>query len=187
MFIGTIDGFERRIELDSANGVFAEIIPDNNLQPVNFFLNEKFFSAPPAFAEVYLMDGDALINIREYGAKDVKLNVVCQTRFCGNLITVFSQGGVYLSAEGEEYDLSPLPLAFADAGTEVKTLAGREVLAIRSNDPPAKKDIFEPRRERGVRRNAESYRRVRDLHRGESGVRICVRRRTPYADREQDG
>lgn len=133
MFIGTIDGFERRIELDPANGVFAEIIPDNNLQPVNFFLNEKFFSSPPAFAEVYLMDGDALINIREYGAKDVKLNVVCQTRFCGNLITVFSQGGVYLSAEGEEYDLSPLPLAFADAGTEVKTLAGREVLAIKSN------------------------------------------------------
>lgn len=130
MFIGSIDGFERRIELDPADGVFAEIIPDNNLQPVNFFLNEKFFSSPPPFADVYLMEGDALIRIKEYGVKDVKLSVIYQTRFAGNLVTVFSQGGIYLSVEGAEYELSPLPLSFARLRAEVKTVSGREVLAL---------------------------------------------------------
>lgn len=130
LFIGAIDNFERRIELNPSDGVFAEIIPDNNLQPVNFFLNEKFFASPPPFADVYLMDGDALIRIKEFGVKDVKLSVIYQTRFAGNLVTVFSQGGIYLSVEGAEYDLSPIPLSFTRLHAEVKTVSGREVLAL---------------------------------------------------------
>lgn len=134
MFIGTIDCFERRLELDPADGVFAEIVPGNNLQPVNFFLNEEFFSDPPPFADVYRMQGDALINIREYGVKDVKLAVIYQTRFYGSLITVFSQGGIYLSSEGTEYEMSALPSAFSSLTAEVKALAGREVLVLRGGD-----------------------------------------------------
>ncbi|MDE6001314.1 MAG: hypothetical protein K2G96_03215, partial [Clostridia bacterium] len=95
-----------------------------------FFLDEKFFAEPPDFADVYLMDGDALIYMREYERKDVKLSVIYQTRFCGNLITVFSQGGVYLSAEGAEYSLTPLPLSFLQCRAEEKQLAGRAVLVL---------------------------------------------------------
>ena len=130
MYIGTIDGFERHIELDPEDGVLAEIVPCDNLQPLNFFLEEKFFKTPPKFADVYLTEGDALIFIREYAVKDVKLDIIYQTRFYGNLITIFSQGGVYLSAEGAEYSLSPLPLCFSSVRAERQTLAGREVLAI---------------------------------------------------------
>lgn len=130
LFVGSIDAFERHIELDPADGVLAEIVPGDNLQPVNFFLDEKFFAAPPDFADVYLMDGDALIYLREYGRKDVKLKVIFQTRFCGSLITVFSQGGAYLSAEGAEYSLTPLPLSFLQCRAEEKQLAGRDVLAL---------------------------------------------------------
>lgn len=130
LYVGGIDTFERHVELDPADRVLAEIVPGNNLQPVNFFLDEKFFTEPPSFADVYLLEGDALVYLREYERKDVKLEMIFQTRFCGNLITVFSQGGVYLSAEGAEYSLTPLPSAFLQCRTEEKQLAGREVLAL---------------------------------------------------------
>ena len=130
IYIGTIDGFERRIELDPNDKIFAEIVPDNNLQGVNFFLDEKFFTCPPPFCDVYCTEGDYLIYIREYEPKGGKIEVLYQTRFCGNLVTLFAQGGIYLSIEGTEYLLEPLPQAFAKFTAETHTLAGREVLAI---------------------------------------------------------
>lgn len=130
IFVGTIDGFERHIELETEDNVFAEIVPDDNLQSVNFFLNGEFFKNPPPFADVYLMDGDALVFIREYFSKDVRLKVIYQTRFCGNLVTVFSQGGVYLSVEGREYSLTPLPLSFMNTSAEQKSINGKDVLAL---------------------------------------------------------
>ena len=130
MYIGAIDGFERHIELDPKDRVFAEIIPDENLQPLNFFLDEKFFTSPPSFCDLYTMDGDSLIYIREYEAKGGKIEVLYQTRFGGNLVTVFAQGGLYLSVDGAEYSLTPLPQSFAKFTAETFTLAGREVLAL---------------------------------------------------------
>lgn len=130
LYLGTIDYFERHVELTPADGVLAEIIPAGNAQPINFFLDENFFKQPPEFADVYLADGDAFVFIREYASKDVKLNVVYQTRFCGNLITVFSQGGVNLSCEGQEYTLIPLPQQFTALTAQEQTLNGRQVLAL---------------------------------------------------------
>ncbi|MDE7453061.1 MAG: hypothetical protein K2N22_01480 [Clostridia bacterium] len=130
LYVGYIDNFERHIELDPADKVLAEIVPGENLQGVNFFLDEKFFADPPEFADVYLLENDALVFIREYDRKDVKLSVIYQTRFCGNLITVFSQGGVYLSCEGAEYTLTPLPVQFMKCRAEEEKLAGRDVLAL---------------------------------------------------------
>lgn len=130
MFVGTIDGFERHIELDVKDRVFAEIIPDENLNGLNFFLDEKFFKDPPPFCDVYLLDGDALIYIREYAVKDGKIEVLHQTRFAGNLITVFAQGGIYLSIDGAEFSLTPLPLSFKNFTANIFTLAGRDVYAL---------------------------------------------------------
>ncbi|MDE7439169.1 MAG: hypothetical protein K2N23_01485 [Clostridia bacterium] len=130
MYIGAIDGFERHIELDPKDRVFAEIIPDENLHGINFFLDEKFFKSPPSFCDLYLLEGDALIYIREYAEKDAKIEVLHQTRFCGNLITIFAQAGLYLSIDGVEYSLTPLPSSFRKFTAETYTLAGREVFAI---------------------------------------------------------
>ena len=130
MYIGTVDGFERHIELDLNDRVFAEFIPDENLNGLNFFLDEKFFKNPPGFCDVYRIDGDALIYIREYSSKDNKIEVIHQRRFENCLITVFSQGGVYLSVEGAEYSLTPLPASFKNLIAEQYTLAGREVYAL---------------------------------------------------------
>lgn len=131
MYIGTVDGFERRIELNPSDSVFAEITPGDNLQSVNFFMNEKFFTNPPDFIDLYLAENDAFVYVREYAPKDVKIEVIYQTRFNGNLVTIFRQGGIYLSCEGKEYELSPLPQSFASAAAEVNTIAGYEVLTIR--------------------------------------------------------
>lgn len=130
LFVGGLDLFERHIEMDLADSVLAEIVPGENLQPVNFFINEKLLFDPPPYMDIYLMDGEALIYIREYGNKNVALSVINQTRFCGNLITVFAQGGVFISIEGEEYSLIPLSPKFFGARFEEKTLAGLPVLAV---------------------------------------------------------
>lgn len=130
LYVGGIDTFERHIEIDLSDSVLAEIVPGENLQPVNFFINEKLLFEPPAFMDVYLMDGETLIFIKEYGNKSVNLSVIAQTRFCGNLVTLFSQGGLYLSVEGAEYSLIPLPAKFAGAKFSERQIGGFPVLAI---------------------------------------------------------
>ena len=134
IYLGTIDVFERHIELDPNDGVLAEIVPDGNLQPLNFFLNEKFFKSPPKFADVYKTDGDAIVYIREYAAKDISISVIFQTRFAGNLITAFTQGNLYLSIEGADYSLTQLPTQFINLKAEVKQLSGRGVLALSADN-----------------------------------------------------
>ena len=132
LYVGGIDLFERHIEIDLSDNVLAEIVPGENLQSVNFFINEKLLSSPPDFMDVYLMDGEALIYIRAYGNKDAGLKVIAQTRFYGNLITLFSQGGIYLSVEGADYSLIPLPTSFASAEFEEKSISNLPVLEVKS-------------------------------------------------------
>ncbi|MCH5143366.1 MAG: hypothetical protein J1G07_06635 [Clostridiales bacterium] len=134
LYVGGIDLFERHIEIDLADSVLAEIVPGENLQPVNFFINDKLLSHPPEFMDVYLMGGEALIYIRAYGNKDAGLKIIAQTRFYGNFVTLFSQGGIYLSVEGEEYTLLPLPASFAGAKLEEKAIANLPVLEIKSGN-----------------------------------------------------
>lgn len=134
LYVGTIDLFERHIEIDPQDNILAEIVPGDNLVAANFFLDDKFFKNPPPFADVYTMGDDALIYIREYAVKDVKINVILQTRFGGNLITVFAQGGIYLSVDGTQFMLEPLPRPFAVCRAEEKTLGGRNVLAVYGGD-----------------------------------------------------
>ncbi|MDE6586033.1 MAG: hypothetical protein K2K80_05075 [Clostridia bacterium] len=134
LYVGSIDLFERHIDIDIGDSLLAEIVPGENLQSVNFFINERLLFEPPPFLDVYLLGGEALIFIREYGNKNVGLSVVFQTRFCGNLITLFNQGGTYLSCEGADYSLIPLPQKFAAATFEEKVLNGLPVLTIKGGN-----------------------------------------------------
>lgn len=134
LYIGGIDLFEKHIEIDLSDSVLAEIVPGENLQPVNFFINERLLFAPPEYMDVYLMENEALIYIREYGNKSLNISVIAQTRFCGNLVTVFSQGGVYVSVEGGDYKLYPLSNKFRSALLEEQTISGLPVLAVRGGN-----------------------------------------------------
>ncbi|MBD5583838.1 MAG: hypothetical protein HDQ88_02040 [Clostridia bacterium] len=134
LYVGGIDLFERHVEIDLADNVLAEIVPGENLQSVNFFINSELLFNPPPFMDVYLMDGETLLFIREYGNKDVALTVINQTRFYGNLITVFRQGEVYASIEGKEYSLLPLSPRFLNCKFEEKEIGGLPVLAMRGGN-----------------------------------------------------
>ncbi|MDE6790998.1 MAG: hypothetical protein K2J61_04675, partial [Clostridia bacterium] len=63
-YLGTIDGFERFVDVERGAKILAEIIPEGDASPVSFFIDDGFFKEPPDFADVYLSDGDAVIYIR---------------------------------------------------------------------------------------------------------------------------
>ena len=65
LYVGVIDLFERHVEIDLNDSVLAEIVPGENLQGVNFFINERLLFSPPPFLDVYLMSGEALVYVRE--------------------------------------------------------------------------------------------------------------------------
>ena len=130
LYLGGVDNFERHVELELKDRVLAEIIPENNLQTVNFFIDDKLLSSPPPFMDVYKMDGDALVYIREYAQKEVRLDVLAQTRFNGNLVTVFTQGGVYVTVEGDGFELITLPSSVRGVIIEEKKIGGISALAI---------------------------------------------------------
>ena len=127
-YAGKVDMFERRVELNINKGVFVEMIPDKNLQPINFFLNREFLNDPPAFAEVYLTDGGALICAREFFSKDPHRQTLAKILFMNREASVFRQGDVYF-AWG---DKSPVPLGeeFAKAQLFDRALCGRRILEV---------------------------------------------------------
>lgn len=133
-FAGFIDLFERRCEIDVTDRTLAEIVPEDNSLPLNFALDEKFFSAPPDFADVYLMDGDAAVHVKKFPPKGGTLKVIWQTRFCGNLITLYSQGGVQLSCEGQSFELYDMDAAFAESEYREESVGGLPVLIIRAKN-----------------------------------------------------
>lgn len=130
LYAGGVDKFERHIELDLNDHILAEIVPGENLQPVNFFIDEKLLSSPPDFLDVYLFEGDALLHVKKFCCGNGTLKIIFQTRFEGNLITVFSQGETYLSIEGKEYDLTPVGARFKELRAEQKVVNGYPVLAL---------------------------------------------------------
>lgn len=134
VYAGGVDLFERYVEVDLNDNMLAEIVPGENLQPVNFFLNPDLLTSPPDFMDVYLTEGDAVIHIRRFGSRDTRLNVIYQTRFEGNLVTVFSQGETYLCIDGKDYSLTPVGNRFKTVRAEQKTLGGFPVLAIYGGD-----------------------------------------------------
>lgn len=129
-YVGIIDLFERRVETEGGN-ILAEIVPDGNAQPLNFFINEKFFCNPPDFADVYRMEGDALIRVRGFAKKPSAPRVLAQTRFCGNLVTLFECGGLQLSCEGAGAELYAMEPAFYNASFEESAVGGYPVLLVR--------------------------------------------------------
>lgn len=129
-FAGRLDGFERRADINLKDNVFAEVCPAGGL-PASFFIDENLFSSPPEYMDVYLLgEGEALISLRAFKSADMRLKIIFQTKFEGNLVTVFSQGEVYLSVEGQKYFFCAVGENFSNVTAEEKTIAGYPVLAI---------------------------------------------------------
>lgn len=133
-FAGRLDGFERCADINLKDNVFAEVCPAGKLS-ASFFIDEKLFCDPPDFTDVYLLGGgEALVSLRAFKSTDMQLKIIYQTRFCGNLVTVFSQGEVYLAVEGQKYFFCAVGENFSAVTAEEKTIAGYPVLALYGGD-----------------------------------------------------
>ncbi len=129
-YAGVIDGFEKFAEIGLSDRVLAEVIPVNGAAPVSFFIDENLLKTPPAFADVYLSDGDAVVYIKKQEEKTRKIRVIAQKQTPDTLCTLFSDGGIYLSCEGETCNLYELGADFENAVLTEKTLAGFPVIAV---------------------------------------------------------
>ncbi|MCD8372972.1 MAG: hypothetical protein LUD27_06710 [Clostridia bacterium] len=129
-YVGIIDNFERWCEVDCNRAVLAEIIPDDNLQPVNFFICGSFFSGPPDFAEVYYSNGFRAIRIKEFFNKNPSLELILQQKFCNLTVTVYRQGDIFVSCEGESFENYPLPRQFENPRIREATVNGKKLLAL---------------------------------------------------------
>jgi len=129
VYAGLIDGFERFFDMDENANVLAEVVPDGNAQPLNFFINDGFFKNPPDFCDVYLTGGDAVISIARYKSKDDGIKVVAQAKFGGGLATLIMNGGSpCLIVEGKTTESYTLAREFANARLIESAIGGYPVL-----------------------------------------------------------
>lgn len=129
IYMGVIDSFERRIDWDEKT-LFAEMIPDGNAQSVNFFIDEGLFSCPPDYLDIYDLNGEKLIYVRKYAKKSAKMKLIWQTRFEGNLITLFEQNGVFLSVENGQTELYEMDDKFAKSEYSLWDICGATAFLI---------------------------------------------------------
>lgn len=131
IYVGIIDSFERFFDMDESADVLAEVVPDANAEPLNFFINGDFFKNPPEFADVYLTDGDAVISLTRYKEKDDGIKVIAQTRFSGGLATLIMNGGTpCLIVEGKTTETYTLSREFANATFTESSIGGLPVLIV---------------------------------------------------------
>lgn len=131
-YLGKADMFERYVDLPDGGRAFAEIIPEGDFLPENFFIDENLLKQPPENIDIYIMESDLLVYARAFSARDASFKPLFKRRFCGNLVTLFRQGGIFLSVEGSEYGITPIYAELGEITAEEQTLAGFPVLALRS-------------------------------------------------------
>lgn len=132
IYVGVIDNFTRRAEVEDGGRVFVEALPSDNKMPVNFILDGAFISSPPSFADVYKIGSDVLVKIKRYECKNLAPAALCQERFCGHLITLCRLGGIKLCidrADGQ-VRLFDVPEIFSSARMREGEVAGKKVLCI---------------------------------------------------------
>ena len=130
-YLGLIDSFEKFAEIETGQKILAEAVPDAEYMPVNFFIDEKFFSSPPDFTDVYLVEGDAVIYISRYAKRGQEIKVIAQTQFYGGQYTLFSNAGqIYLNCEKNGCALYSLSSNFENAALREDAVAGKPVLLV---------------------------------------------------------
>ena len=114
-YFGITDLFERTAELDLRDNLYAEFLPEN-AQPIRFFITEKLRETPPDGCEVYLLEDGIAVYARDFPPTDLTLRMIWQEKHENCLVTLFSQGRLYLSVQTEKTFFNAyLPPSFASA------------------------------------------------------------------------
>ena len=110
--LGLVDGFERSVELEPADGLFCEF-KAAGYAPVRFRLDEDFLFAPPDGVELYFFGGAVMVHIKDFLRADPSLRVVWQKKLSGATFTLCVQGRVTLNLESPRgFFQIPLPFSF---------------------------------------------------------------------------
>ena len=133
-YFGITDLFERTAELDLRDNLYAEFLPEN-AQPIRFFITERLRETPPSGCEVYLLEDGIAVYARDFQPTDLTLRVIWQEKREDCLITLFSQGQLYLSVQTEQNFFNAyLPPSFASARLEMHSglifLSAPDALAV---------------------------------------------------------
>ncbi|MDD6995753.1 MAG: hypothetical protein SPH68_04380 [Candidatus Borkfalkiaceae bacterium] len=114
-YSGVTDTFDRFDDVRLKDNLFACFTPQNGL-PLGVFLNERLFFSPPEGVEAYLLRDGAAVYARDFPPRSPDTRVVAQERFAADLITVYFQGGLFVSFETPAgFYVSPLPLRYESA------------------------------------------------------------------------
>ncbi len=109
-YCGLIDLFERSVELDPDDGIFAEVAPAGGFLPVRFVIDNDFLLSPPPQIELYYFGGSVAVYARHFLRADQSLKVLWQKRFQNTLLTLCLQGKLQLNVEnGNDFHIADLP------------------------------------------------------------------------------
>ncbi len=111
-YFGTVDGFERKAELDPKDGLFCEFLPAEYL-PVRFRLDEDFLLSPPPQVSLYFYREGVAVYCHNFVRSDPSLTVLWQEKVGGSRLTLCMQGKLQLNLENETgFHIVALPEEF---------------------------------------------------------------------------
>lgn len=108
-YLGIADGFERSAELDPADSLFLEFVPNSDYLPLRFVFDDAFLTAPPPQVELYFTQNAVCVRAADFLRADQTLSVLFQKRFQSALLTLVLQGKLQLFFSGPTSKLIDLP------------------------------------------------------------------------------
>ena len=112
IYLGMIDGFERSVELDPNDNIYAEIAPAG-CHALRFCIDQDFLFAPPPHVKLYYSENGVAVYAFGFVHEDQSLKVLLEEQIGGAHFTVYRQGEVYLRYEHGRAHIVPLDDRFA--------------------------------------------------------------------------
>jgi hypothetical protein len=134
VYFGVTDTFERFIEIDPKDRIFARFSPQNKLS-IGFFITEELRFSAPEGCDVYLLPDGIAIYVWDFLFRDVAMHILLQERHNDTLYTVFCQGRLQMSIQTREnFSIAYLPPSFLRCKLffydELCILEGENTLAV---------------------------------------------------------
>lgn len=133
-YTGTIDMFERYVEIPLDRGAFAEITPHSCRQALNFFIDEKFFAAGHDFCKIFISGDERAIYVESFPPREKEVEIIAQARAGGALVSVFRFGEVYAAVEAGKTSLVKLGEGFGKTEIFTAKIGGCEYAALRGKN-----------------------------------------------------
>ena len=107
VYLGMIDGFERSVQLNPDDGIYAQIAPLSCI-PLRFCIDQDFLFAPPPNINLYYSDDEVAVYAFGFTREDQTLKVLSQERLGAAHFTLYRQGEIYLRYENGRTHVVPL-------------------------------------------------------------------------------